>query len=554
LSLIVIILPINTFVKMRSDILKKGVETSPHRSLLRADGLKSEDFEKPFIGVANSYNDIIPGHIHLDTLTKEVKRGIRDAGGVPFEWGVPGVCDGIAMHVEMRLSLPSRDHIADNIEIMMLSHSFDGWVGVTNCDKITPGMLMAAGRLDIPAVILTGGPMKAGSVDGRKADLVSVFEEVGKIRAGNADEKDMEKYECCSCPGAGSCSGLFTANSMACMTETLGMSVTGCATTLAVSPEKLKQAYESGKRIVELVKKNITPRQIMTKNAFHNAVMVDMAIGGSTNTALHLPAIAKECGIELTLDDFDRLAKETPNICHIRPAGPYVMEDLDQAGGIPAVLNRLKDKLRNSETVNGKGIGEIAEEGKIRDGEIIRPLENPFYKEGGIAVLKGNLAEASVVKQTAVEPEAMLIEGPAKVFDTEEGVMEAISKKKINEGDVIVLRYMGPAGAPGMPEMLTPTAAISGAGFKRVALLTDGRFSGGTRGPCIGHIEPEAFKGGALAAVRDGDIITVDIPGRKLDVKLSNIEIMERLAKAKPPERKMSPMLAKYRRDVLHVC
>ncbi len=539
---------------MRSDVLKKGVETAPHRSLLRASGLKDEDFKKPFIGVANSFNDIVPGHIHLDKLTKEVKRGIRDAGGVPFEWGVPGICDGVAMSVEMRLSLPSRDHIADNIEIMMLSHSLDGWVGVTNCDKITPGMLMAAGRLDLPAIILTGGPMKAGNIGGEKADVISVFEEVGKVKIGKATEREMHKIECAACPGAGSCAGLFTANSMACMTETLGMSITGCATTLAVDPKKLKQAYETGKRAVELAKKDVTPRKIMTKNAFRNAVMVDMAIGGSTNTALHLPAIAKECGIELTLGEFDEIARKTPNICHIRPAGPYVMEDLQNAGGMPGVLNRLKGRLKSSPTVNGKDILEIAKESKVLDEEIIRPLDKPFYKEGGIAVLKGNLAEASVIKQTAVEPEAMVLEGPARVFESEKDLMDAIAAKKIKEGDIVVIRYMGPAGAPGMPEMLTPTSAISGAGFKKVALLTDGRFSGGTRGPCVGHIEPEAYLGGPLAAVRDGDVIEVNIPRRKLNVKLSGEEITKRLQEAKAPEREMGPMLERYRRNIMHIC
>lgn len=536
---------------MRSEVIKHGVETAPHRSLLRAVGLKDDDFdsEKPWIGIANSYNTVIPGHIHLDKLTQEVKRGIHDAGGVPFEWGVPGVCDGIAMNVEMRLSLPSREHIADNIEIMMLSHSLDGWVGVTNCDKITPGMLMAAGRLDIPAIILTGGPMKAGNVKGKKADVISVFEEVGRVKTGKASQEDIRDVECYSCPGAGSCAGLFTANSMACMTETLGMSLTGCATTLAVDPKKLKQAYESGRRAVELAKEDIRPRQIMTKSAFYNAVMVDMAIGGSTNTALHLPAIAKECGIDLPLDLFDETARRTPNICNIRPAGPYVMEDLDKAGGIPAVLNRLKEKLKDSPTVNGRSIVEIAKAGRVLDEEIIRPLERPFNKEGGIAVLKGNLATGSVVKQTAVEPNAMVLKGPARVFESERGVMDAISNRKIKEGDVIVLRYMGPAGAPGMPEMLTPTSAISGAGFKKVALLTDGRFSGGTRGPCIGHIEPEAYKGGPLAALKEGDIVEVDIPGRKLNVRLTDAEITERLKNAKPPKRKLTPLLERYRRD-----
>ena len=531
-----------------SQKLKKDITTMPHRALLRASGLTDDDFKKPFIGVANSFNDIVPGHIHLNKLTKEVKRGIRDAGGVPLEWGVPGVCDGIAMYVEMRLSLPSRDHIADNIEIMMLSHSLDGWVGVTNCDKITPGMLMAAGRLDLPAIILTGGPMKAGSARGKKMDVISDFEAVGQIQAGKITEKEAKEIECASCPGAGSCAGLFTANSMACMTEVLGMSVTNCATTLAVDPEKLKQAYESGRCAVELVKKNIKPSEIMTANAFQNAVRVDMAIGGSTNTALHLPAIAKELGIDLPLETFDKLARETPNICHIRPSGPYFMEDLDKAGGIPAVLNRLKKYLKEAPTVNNRSIKEIADAAEVLDDEVLRPLNKPFYKEGGIAVLKGNVADRSVIKQIAVEQDMMKFVGPARVFNTEKDVLDAVKNKKIKDGDVVVISFMGPAGAPGMPEMLTPTAAIAGAGLK-VALLTDGRFSGGTRGACVGHIEPEAYKGGVIGVIQDGDIIEIDIPNRKLNVKLSGGEIKERLKKVKTPERKMTPMLEKFRKE-----
>ena len=531
-----------------SDKLKKGIETMPHRALLRASGLTDEDFKKPFIGVANAFNDIIPGHIHLNELTREVKRGIKDAGGVPLEWGVPGVCDGVAMYVEMRISLPSRDHIADNIEIMALSHSLDGWVGVTNCDKITPGMLMAAGRLDLPAIILTGGPMKAGVSGGKKMDVISDFEAVGQFQAGKILEKEAYEIECASCPGAGSCAGLFTANSMACMTETLGLSITNCASTLAVDPEKLKQAYQTGRRAVELVKKNIKPRDIMTKNAFHNAVCVDMAIGGSTNTALHLPAIAKEAGVDLPLELFDNLARKTPNICHIRPSGPYFMEDLDKAGGIPAVLNRLKEFLKEAPTVNNKDIKDIDKSAEILDNEIIRPLNNPFYKEGGIAVLKGNIAEASVIKQTAVEQDMMEFIGPAKVFNSEENVLNAVKDKIIKDGDVVVINFMGPAGAPGMPEMLTPTAAIAGAGIK-TALLTDGRFSGGTRGACVGHIEPEAYKGGVIGIIQDGDIIEIDIPNRKLNVKLSDQEIKERLKNIKIPKRKLTPFLEKYRKE-----
>ena len=538
---------------MKSDILKNRVETLPHRSLLRASGLKDDDFKKPFIGVANSYNNIIPGHIHLDVLTKEVMRGIREAGGVPFTWGVPGVCDGIAMYAEMRLSLPSRDHIADNIEIMMLSHSLDGWVGVTNCDKITPGMLMAAGRLDLPAIMVTGGPMKAGHLKGKTIDLISGFEEVGSIKAGKATKEDGYEIECSACPTAGSCSGLFTANSMACMTEVLGMSITGCATTLAIDPKKKEQAYQSGKRIVELVKSGdkYKPSNIMTPEAFENAIRIDNAIGGSSNVVLHLVAIAKELGIDISEDDFDRISRTTPNICHIRPAGPHVMEDLDLAGGIPAVLNRFEKVLHDVITVNNTTIREIAGTGKVLDEEVVRPLDRPYYKEGGVACLKGNLATGSVVKQTAVPEEMMTHVGSAKVFEDEQTLLDAIEAGKIEEGDVVVLRYLGPAGAPGMPEMLTPTSAIKGAGFKRVALITDGRFSGGTAGPCIGHVQPEAALGGPIGAVQDGDIIEIDIPNRILNVKLSDEEILERLKKAKSPERKMTPLLEKFRKSVL---
>ena len=536
-------------MELPSNKLKNDLATMPHRALLRASGLKDEDFKKPFIGVANSFNDIIPGHIHLRELSEEVKRGIKDAGGAPFEWGVPGVCDGIAMYVEMRLSLPSREHIADNIEIMALSHSIDGWVGVTNCDKITPGMLMAAGRLNLPAMILTGGPMKAGRDKyGKGMDVVSDFEAVGKIQAGKISKEEAKRIECESCPGAGSCAGLFTANSMACMAEVLGMSITDCATVLAVDPKKKEQAYETGRRIVELVKQNIKPRDIMTKNAFENAVRVDMAIGGSTNTALHLPAIAKEIGIDLPLSLFDDLSRITPNICHIRPAGPYFMEDLDRAGGISAVLKRLVNEIKNSMTVNGADIKDIAKKAKVKDDEVVRSLDNPFYKEGGIAVLRGNICDSSVIKQTAVEADMMKMVGPARVFGSEEAVLEAVKDKKIKDGDVVVINFMGMSGAPGMPEMLVPTAAIAGAGIK-AALLTDGRFSGGTRGTCIGHIEPEAWHGGVIGIIADGDIIEIDIPNRKLNVNLTDEEIARRLRKQEKPKRKLTPLLEKYRRE-----
>ena len=532
---------------MKSDKIKTSIEALPHRALLMSSGLKEEDFDldKPWIGVANSYNNIIPGHIHLNELTQEVMRGIRDAGGVPFEWGVPGVCDGVAMFFEMRLSLPSREHIADNIEIMMLSHSFDGWVGVTNCDKITPGMLMAAGRLNLPAIMLTGGPMKANiGEDGAKHHPIEGFGIVGKVMGGSMTEKEASEFLPCMVCGAGSCVGLYTANTMATVTEVLGMSVTKCATTLAVDPQKKEQAYETGKKIVELVKKDIKARDIMTKNAFENAIRLDMAMGGSTNTVLHIPAIAKETGVDIDVDLFDKISRKTPNLCKIIPAGTHEMADIDRAGGIPAVLNRFKETLKDSPTVNGKTIKEIAAEGEVLDDDVIRPITNPYMEEGGIAVLRGNIAKSSVVKQTAVGEGMMKHSGPAKVFYTEEDLLQAIEDKAIVEGDVIVILCQGPS--QGIPEMLTPTDAIKGANYERVALLTDGRFSGATTGACIGHICPEAYRGGAIAAIEDGDIIEIDIPNRKLNVKLSDEEISERLKKVKLPERKLEGYLARF--------
>jgi dihydroxy-acid dehydratase len=534
---------------MRSDILKKHIETLPHRALLMSSGLKQEDFgpDRPFIGVANSYNDIIPGHIHLNELTLEVKKGIRDAGGVPLEWGVPGVCDGIAMYVEMRLSLPSREHIADNIEIMVLSHSLDGWVGVTDCDKITPGMLMAAGRLNLPAIILTGGPMKANIIDGKKRHPIEGFGIVGQVKAGMMSKEEAEELLPVMACGAGSCVGLYTANTMSVVTEVLGMSLTRCATTLAIDPLKRQQAYESGKRIVELVKEDIKSRDIMTENAFKNAIRVDMAMGGSTNAALHIPAIARECGIDIDVDLFDKISRETPNLCSIIPAGTNEMADVDMAGGIPAILNRLKDMIMDSPTINGKAISRIAESGEVLDEDVIRTLENAYHAVGGIAVLKGNIAHSGIIKQTAVDKEMAVHSGPAKVFYTEKDLLDAIEAKLISEGDVLVLPFQGPAGAPGMPEMLTPTDAIKGAGYKKVALITDGRFSGATTGPCIGHIEMEAYNGGAIGAIRDGDVIDIDIPNRKLNVRLSDEEIKERLKDIKIPERELTPLLESYR-------
>jgi dihydroxy-acid dehydratase len=535
---------------MRSDILKKNIETLPHRALLMSSGLKAEDFDldKPFIGVANSYNNIIPGHIHLNELTQEVKRGIRDAGGVSLEWGVPGVCDGVAMFVEMRLSLPSREHIADNIEIMTLSHSLDGWVGVTNCDKITPGMLMAAGRINIPTIILTGGPMKANVIDGTKHHPIEGFGIVGQVKSGKMTMEEAERLLPSMVCGAGSCVGLYTANTMAVVTEVLGMSVSRCATTLAIDPLKRNQAYESGRRIVELVKEDIKPRDIMKREAFENAIRVDMAMGGSTNTVLHIPAIAREAGLDIDVNVFDELSRDTPNICSIIPVGGNEMADVDRAGGIPAVLNRLKDMIHDGPTVNGRSIRQIAEEGHVVDHDVIRDLVTPYHSQGGIAVLKGNIARSAIIKQTAVQEEMMVHAGPARVFYEEKGLLNAIESKQIREGDVVVLPFQGPAGAPGMPEMLTPTDAIKGAGYRNVALITDGRFSGATTGPCIGHVEMEAYNGGAIGAIRDGDIIEIDIPRRTLNARISNKEMKRRLEYLRAPERKLTPLLESYRK------
>ena len=544
---------------MKSDILKTRDETTPHRSLLRAAGVTEEDLKpgKPYIGIANSYNNIVAGHIHLNVLTEEVKRGIRDAGGVPFVWGVPAVCDGLAMFAEMRLSLPSRDHIADNIEIMMLSHSFDGWVGVTNCDKITPGMLMAAGRLNLPAVMLTGGPMAPGKNEkGERGDLISAFEAVGAYKAGNLEKDKLKQVECDACPTAGSCAGLFTANSMACMAETLGMSVTDCAATLAIDERKKKQAYESGVRAVELVRQNLKPRDIMTPEAFNDCMTLDNAIGGSTNVTLHIPEIAKECGIDIDLHDFDEISKTTPNICHLSPAGPFVMADVDKVGGIKTVLKRLESKLNlDRPTVNGKTVREIVDAVEINfekgsyEYDTVRPLDDPYYEEGGVAALKGNICEESVVKQTSVDPEMLIHSGPAKVFYTEQAVIDGVGNGEIEEGDIVVLPFQGPAGAPGMPEMLSPTATIKGAGFKRVALITDGRFSGGTAGPCIGHMAPEAYNGGRIGLLRNGDIISINMKERTMNADVSEEEFEARAKEGMHvPDRTLTPMLKKFRK------
>lgn len=535
---------------MRSDAVRKGLNAAPARSLLRADGLTDEDFEKPFIGIANSWNDIVPGHIHLNEIVDAVREGIIEAGGKPFVFGVPAICDGIAMgHNGMRFSLISREVISDCCEVMVEGHALDGWVGVTNCDKVTPGMLMAAGRMNVPAIMVTGGAMEAGKLGKESLDLQSVFEALGAYSVGKVDSDYVKDVECLACPGRGSCSGLFTANTMACLTEAMGLSLTGCATSLAVDKKKLDIARESGRRIVELVRKDIKPRDIVKEGSMRNAICVDMAIGGSTNTALHIPAISKEFGCTSSLDTFDEISRTVPHITSLRPAGAYTIRDLDNAGGIPAVLNRLKKFLADAPTVSGKSIMEIASAAKVLDGEILRPLDRPFHEQGGIAVLKGNLApQGSVVKQAAVDPKMMKFSGTAKVFDSENDARDAINAGKIVPGNVVVIRYEGPKGAPGMPEMLSPTSLIIGRGLgDSVALITDGRFSGASRGGAIGHVSPEAYEKGPIAAVRDGDVIDIDIPARKLEVRLTDEELKRRLSEVKVAQRPVTGVQKKYR-------
>ena len=537
---------------MRSDKIKKGMQRAPHRSLLRACGVTDDEMERPFIGVANSFTDIVPGHIHLKQIADAVKLGISQAGGVPFEFSTMAICDGIAMnHEGMRYSLASREIVADTVESMAQAHSLDALVLLPTCDKIVPGMLMAAARLDIPSIVLTGGPMLPGEYKGEAVDLINVFEAVGQVSAGKMSESDLDELERCACPGAGSCAGLFTANSMACLTEAMGMSLPYCATTHAVDSKKIQLARQSGEQILKLVEKNITPSMIMTQDAFHNAVVVDLALGGSSNTTLHLPAIAHELadkGVEVNLDLFDSLSREIPHIAAISPAGKHTMLDLDRAGGIPAVLKVLGDKIKGETiTCTGESLQNNIKQAEVADSTVINSLDNPVHQEGGIAILKGSLApKGSVVKQAAVTEDMLIHEGPAKVFNGEEECVKAIFQGKIQEGDVIVIRYEGPQGGPGMREMLNPTSAISGMGLESVALVTDGRFSGGTRGPCIGHVSPEAMGNGPIAVVEDSDLIKIDIPQRKLELMVEPDEIEIRLQNVKHPEKKIKGWLARY--------
>ena len=536
---------------MRSDIIKKGLERTPHRALLYATGISKKDLNRPFIGVATSFTDLIPGHIGMRDLERFIERGICSAGGVPFFFGIPGICDGIAMgHLGMCYPMALRELVADTIETVCNAHQLDGVVCLTNCDKITPGMLMGVARLNIPAIMVTAGPMLSGRYKLRKLAFVhDTYEALAKAKKGEISQEELSCLEIEACPGAGSCQGLYTANTMACLTEAMGMSLVGCATSLAISSKKRRIAQESGERIVELVKKNIRPLDIINKESLENAIVVDMALGGSTNTVLHLMALANEAKIKLDLKTFDRISKATPHITNLEPQGPYFMEDLEYAGGIPAILKRLKDRLNNTLTVSGKKIYEIAKEAEIFDNEVIRPLNNPYHKQGGIAILFGNLApEGAVVKQSAVSPKMLKFIGKARVFDQEEHAMQAILNRKINKGQVIVIRYEGPAGGPGMREMLAPTSAIVGMGLaEEVALITDGRFSGGTKGPCIGHISPEASAGGPIAILKDNDIIEIDIPKRKIEVKLTKEQIQERFKNWKPlPPKIKTGYLARY--------
>lgn len=538
---------------MRSDLMKKGVEKAPHRSLFKAMGYTQAELDRPLIGVANSANEIIPGHIHLDKITEAVKAGIRLAGGTPIEFSTIGVCDGIAMnHQGMRYSLASRELIADSVEIMAMAHPFDGLVLIPNCDKIIPGMLMAAMRLNIPALVVSGGPMLAGRVGGKSVDLVSVFEAVGAHKAGQISSDQLSELEDYACPGCGSCAGMFTANSMNCLTEALGMGLPGNGTIPAVTAARIRLAKMAGMRILDLIHQNLCPRDIATREAFENAISVDMALGCSTNTVLHVPAIAHEAGIDLNLETFNKISSRTPHLCSLRPSGSHFLEDLDAAGGVQAVMHELSSRNlinQNPMTVTGKTVGDNIKGFPVLDRDVIRSLNQPYHKEGGIAILYGNLApEGAVVKQSAVAPEMLQRTGRARVFESESEAATAILDGLIHPGDVVVVRYEGPKGGPGMQEMLTPTAAVIGMGLgKDVALITDGRFSGGTHGAAIGHVSPEAAVGGPIALVKEGDEIAIDIPNKKLELLVDAATLEQRRAGWTPPELRVKEgYLARY--------
>ena len=519
---------------MRSDIAKRGVERAPHRSLLRSLGCTDRDLDQPFIGIVNSFNEIVPGHIHLNAIADAVKGGVRSAGGTPFEVNTIGVCDGIAMgHEGMKYSLPSRELIADSVEIVAQAHAFDALVFITNCDKIVPGMLMAAVRLNMPAIFISGGPMLAGRWQGRSLDVNSIFTAVGKVAAGEMSEKELEELERVACPGCGSCSGMFTANTMNCLTEALGLSLPGSGTIPAVDARRIGLAREAGRQVMELLARGICPCDIITQEAVENAFIVDMALGGSTNSVLHIMAIAYEAGIEFTLSEINKISEKTPHLSRLSPAGDYHIEDLDLAGGIPAVMKEVKSILNMGvKRASGKSLDEELSEAKVRDKDVIRPISQPHSPTGGLTLLFGNLApEGAVVKSAAVAPQMLTHEGAARVFDSEDEATKAILGGAIKPGEVVVIRYEGPKGGPGMREMLGPTSLLSGMGLDdSVALITDGRFSGATKGAAIGHVSPEAASGGPIAALRDGDKIVIDIPGNKIDVELTDEEIKERLS------------------------
>ena len=537
---------------MRSDRMKKGLERAPHRSLFKALGLTDREIEQPMIGIANSANEVIPGHLHLHQVSEAVKAGVRMAGGTPLEFFTIGVCDGIVMgHEGMKYSLSSRELIADSVESMAMAYPFDGLVLIPNCDKIIPGMLMAAARLNIPTIVISGGPMLSGIFQRKKIDLIKVFEFVGSAKVGAMTMDELREAEGCACPGIGSCAGMFTANSMNCLTEALGLGLPGNGTIPAVFAERIRLAKEAGMQVMDLVERGITPSAILTAKAFENALTVDMAFGGSTNTSLHLPAIAREAGVPLTLKTFNAFSDKTPHICSMSPGGPHDLAELHEAGGIQALMGELaRGGLIHADalTVTGKTVGENLAGKKVRDSEVIRPLTNPYHAEGGLAVLFGNLApEGAVVKRSAVDDTMLRHTGPARVYDSEEPAMQAILDGKIKPGDVVVIRYEGPKGGPGMREMLSPTSALVGIGRDRdVALLTDGRFSGGSKGAAIGHISPEAAEGGPIAAIREGDRIEIDIPGKKLNLLISDEELKARLARWKPMKRELKGYLKRY--------
>jgi dihydroxy-acid dehydratase len=543
---------------MRSDLMKKGLERAPHRSLLKAIGYTDEEIRRPLIGIGHAHNEIIPGHIHLDRILEAVKTGVRMAGGTPIAFGTIGVCDGIAMnHPGMKYSLASREIIADSMEIMAMAHPFDALVMIPNCDKVTPGMLMALLRVNIPALMVSGGPMLTGRFQGKEVNLISVFEGVGRVKAQTMSEEELCELEDAACPGCGSCAGMFTANSMNCLAEAIGLALPGNGTIPAVAAARIRLAKQAGMAVMNLLEKNIRPRDIATTEAFANAMAVDMALGCSTNTVLHVPAIAREAGIDLPLTMFNEVSLKTPHICSLIPGGPHSLQQLDEAGGVQAVMKELTETATGLNlgvmTATGQTLGENLAKAKVRNREIIRPVTDPYHKEGGIAVLYGNLApEGAVVKQSAVAEKMMIHRGPARVYNSEEEAQKAILGGEIRPGDVVVIRYCGPKGGPGMPEMLSPTSAIVGMGLGgSVALLTDGRFSGGTQGACLGHISPEAAEGGTIGLVAEGDLIAIDIPARKITLEVAEDELTKRRAAWTPPATKVTTgYVARYAKMV----